>query len=616
MATSKRISRKRKHSSSKASKSTAILFPLLLVAFFIALLVRGWRKWPDILVDFGRELYVPWQISSGSVLYKDVAHLFGPLSSYFHGVLFYIFGPSFSVIILANVCVLAIFLIILYKLLTGICSRLAAFMSCTTVIFLFAFAQYATVGNYNFISPYAHETTHGMVLSSALIYKLWRFAETERRNDLIAAGVLFGLIFLTKVEVFVAILTAVLFFFVLYLRSLNTPLNTLKVSLVFLGCASVPVCAFFILFATAMPMGQAFQAIIGPWKLLFTIGLSNSFFYAKTMGIDDVKGNALQVLLQTLVFLIGLSVASGLSYKFKETDNLWIRGLCVLFAFGILVSLCFVKPDWSLRSLPVLTLITVSVLLVTYFRTWIKDRQQTSRFAPLLIWCIFALVLLGKIILAVKVYHYGFYLALPATVLLVCMLVWFIPEWLEQKLSCGYVFRKLACAAIFAFAIPHVVLSSKVYNLKVFPVGQGGDQILACHPSVDPSGYQVAKTIQWLRSNLRADQTFIVIPEGVVLNYLTRRVNPTPFTNFMPPEMEAYGEDKILDEFVKKRPDYFVIVHRNAWEYGVDFFGKDIRYGKKIMTWVDANYNTVEKFGFEPLRNDYFGIKILKRKKE
>jgi hypothetical protein len=55
---------------------------LVLLAVGAALLAWTWRKWPDILVDFGRELYIPWQLVSGKVLYVDIAYFNGPLSPY------------------------------------------------------------------------------------------------------------------------------------------------------------------------------------------------------------------------------------------------------------------------------------------------------------------------------------------------------------------------------------------------------------------------------------------------------------------------------------------------------------------------------------------------------
>ena len=56
----------------------------------VTMLVISWRKWLDPTVDFGRELYVPWQLSQGQVLYRDIAYFNGPLSPYFNALVFVI----------------------------------------------------------------------------------------------------------------------------------------------------------------------------------------------------------------------------------------------------------------------------------------------------------------------------------------------------------------------------------------------------------------------------------------------------------------------------------------------------------------------------------------------
>ena len=47
--------------------------PVLIALAAAAMLLWTWGTWPDILVDFGRELYMPWQITKGQVLYRDLA---------------------------------------------------------------------------------------------------------------------------------------------------------------------------------------------------------------------------------------------------------------------------------------------------------------------------------------------------------------------------------------------------------------------------------------------------------------------------------------------------------------------------------------------------------------
>ena len=96
-----------------------------------------------------------------------------------------------------------------------------------------------------------------------------------------------------------------------------------------------------------------------------------------------------------------------------------------------------------------------------------------------------------------------------------------------------------------------------------------------------------------------------------MLNYLTRRINPTPYVNFMPPELIIFGEDAILDSLQEKPPDLIAIVHKDTSEYGYRFFGRD--YGQSIMHWVRQDYRPLGVIGAPPLRDRRFGILLLER---
>jgi len=62
--------------------------PIVIAVAGVAMLAHTWRTWPDPLVDFGRELYLAWQVSMGRTLYVDVAHFNGPLSVYLNALVF------------------------------------------------------------------------------------------------------------------------------------------------------------------------------------------------------------------------------------------------------------------------------------------------------------------------------------------------------------------------------------------------------------------------------------------------------------------------------------------------------------------------------------------------
>src|SRR4051794_13788661 len=90
---------------------------LIIVAItFLAAAALTWRKWPDCLIDFGLQLYLPWKISTGSVLYRDVMYLTGgPLSQHYDALLFKIFGVSLLALILSNLLIVAGLLVLIYR---------------------------------------------------------------------------------------------------------------------------------------------------------------------------------------------------------------------------------------------------------------------------------------------------------------------------------------------------------------------------------------------------------------------------------------------------------------------------------------------------------------------
>ena len=110
-----------------------------------------------------------------------------------------------------------------------------------------------------------------------------------------------------------------------------------------------------------------------------------------------------------------------------------------------------------------------------------------------------------------------------------------------------------------------------------------------------------------------ADSSLLVLPEGIMLNYLTRRPNPTPYHTFMPPELAIFGEKEVLESFQQHPPDYVVLIHKDTVEYGVGFFGQDARYGQRLRQWVDRNYVRVLRILNEPLHNESFGIELWLR---
>jgi len=86
----------------------------------VVLVIETWLAMGDVLVDFGRELYVPWRIGEGDVLYRDLAYFNGPLSPYWNAAMFGLFGASYRTLILVNLAIAAGTAVVLHRVLARI----------------------------------------------------------------------------------------------------------------------------------------------------------------------------------------------------------------------------------------------------------------------------------------------------------------------------------------------------------------------------------------------------------------------------------------------------------------------------------------------------------------
>ncbi|MFH1847084.1 MAG: hypothetical protein ABH869_05970, partial [Candidatus Omnitrophota bacterium] len=75
---------------------------IIIVGCFAYLLDFTWLKWGDLIIDTGRELYVPLMLSEGKLLYKDIVYVYGPFVPYLHALLFKLFAPHLNWLILSG----------------------------------------------------------------------------------------------------------------------------------------------------------------------------------------------------------------------------------------------------------------------------------------------------------------------------------------------------------------------------------------------------------------------------------------------------------------------------------------------------------------------------------
>src|SRR3954471_6018398 len=78
----------------------------LLIAAALELALWSWRRWPDLLIDFGTHAYTAWRRTEGAKLFRDIGYYYGPLPPLIHLFLFKVLGVSLGSLYVWNLAVL------------------------------------------------------------------------------------------------------------------------------------------------------------------------------------------------------------------------------------------------------------------------------------------------------------------------------------------------------------------------------------------------------------------------------------------------------------------------------------------------------------------------------
>jgi len=560
----------------------------------------SWGRLVEIQVDFGREIYLAWQLAEGKRLYADLAYYYGPLSPYFNALLFDLFGVGLRTLMVGNLVIAGLITVVLYLLFRGVASPLAATMACLVFVLVFACACYVPPNNFNYICPYSHTATHGLLIGLVSLLLAGRVNRAPTRRNAFLCGLAVGLAFLTKPEPFVAALVAVLAGLGLTVWQHHlTRGRAIGLVAVWLAGAGVVVVAALIALRLEMPSQTALLGVLGSWPYVRNQG--DALFYQRVMGTNQIGPN-LAVMLRVLFWYGALLMPLALYVPARKTRVV----LLGLGAGSLAAAVACTWPDPPnplevLRPLPVFVLALAIGLGWWLIRS--RDAAQAQTVTRKLMLTVFAGLLLGRIALQTSVLHYGFVLAVPGTLVLIVALLDWLPAWLGAP---GH--RLVYTGAVLGVMTLGVVVSlsrfKSAHQESLYPVGDGPDQFWG-----DQRCQFVAPLLEDLRHRVRPGETLCVLPEGILINYLARIESSVPFDSFIPPVLQMFDERKIVASFRAHPPDYVLLFHRETPEYGAALFGRD--YGRELYSWVMERYSPVAQYGRDPMSEDGDGFILM-----
>ena len=580
-----------------------------LTVFFLA---TSWRRWLDPLIDFGRELYLPWRISNGAMLYRDVDDFYGPLSQYLNAGLFKVFGPGLMVLVAANLVIYAAVLALIYLLFRRAWGCGAAIASSAVFVAVFSFSQFYG-GNHNFVAPYAHEATHGFLLCLLLVVALSRWLDGPSAARAATAGGLLGLTVVLKPEIMLAAgLVTGAALLMRYMQGKSLPTSS---AVAWAAAAPLPTLVFWGYFSASVPVKEAFFFASRAWlNVVTTTRFASDPVQITFLGFDRPWDHLLEHGAATLLAIVLMAVIAAAAKVADRATRAPVRILAFALPAATLFLVAWARISWlsvgrCLLGLALLYLVSVLVSIARRSRAG----EDASRLA--LRWLIAALAagLMTRMILNGRIYQFGFYQAALAGIMVPAVMIGEMPEKLALGRWGRATFVALSLLLLGTGVVQVVIRSQSLFEPKTYPVGKGVDMFYTVPPQIDASGALVNFASDELRKMPR-DQTLLVIPEGEMINYLARLPSPVAPFFFFSAATQGGREQAIVDNLERQPPDWVVLVSRDLREYGVSRYGESREQGGQILAWVTANYRPFASIGDDPLDVHKRGAVIFARK--
>jgi hypothetical protein len=579
-------------------------------AFFIA---TSWRKWPDPLLDFGQQLYNAWQLSNGAVLYRDVGCIYGPLSEYLNAGVFRLFGPGLVVLAIANLIIFAAITVSIYLLIRKCWSVLAAWLSTLIFISVFGFSQFVDAGNYNYATPYANETIHGMLISLLLCYALFTWANSPTAARSLVCGLLLGATLVLKPEfIFAAVLMTCVAAFA---RWRWRGLPEIGVFAGWMIGVLLPSAVFAIYFAQFLPWHRAFLVTSQAWLSAFNPSFNSSPLATRLLGFDEPWSRLAAGLTATGLACAVIFFLVGTLFLFERNRQKWIR-LTIASALVLIFAWLGVREImWEEigKCLSGLTLIYCLISGVAFLRNTKQSTVDLRVGILRLLLAGLALTFLMRMFLNPRIYHYGYYQAALAAVLIPAVMIGELPDWFQTT---GWQARGLAAVATLAVVLPGAaklaIRSQNALRLKTETVASGRDRFYCFPAGMDPTGALVNAVVNVLQEKASGG-TVTLLPEGESINYFARLRNPVPHACFYQGAMETETETELVSDLQKQSPDWIVIISRDLIAWGIERYGEKSGAGQEVLHWVEQNYDKVAWTGGDPLDYREHGAIILRK---
>ena len=565
-------------------KEKAQLLTILIV--FLISFVFSYASWGSVLIDCGREAYIPAAISKGAVLYKDIFCIYGALPYFVNALFFKLFGVHIELLYFIG-AILSFFYIFGFYFLSR------EFLSKKISLALTLLVLFSAIFNpslFNFIFPYSYAMVFSSLFGLFFVFCLIKFIKFQKRCFFYLACVFGGLILCSKMD-FAPMLFALAPVILIYKVKLSDLLRGFALFFAF------PILTFLL----SLILGASVLDILSNFSYLTDMINTKSlayFYQNHGLGILSPKyiGTTVTFLISA-IFIVVIYFQASLFFFRRKNKIVKYFGL-ILLTFLLLFSLA---DDKYVMFLPILAFVIFLFSLFNYLK--IKCFKNPTALSYLILaFC--ALLSSIKVFYGLHPLLYGSY-SLPLLFLVVV-------RCLDNILENNFLFNtKKQCQIVLVILISCYIslylnlFLSETLSKKITIKTQIGT-IKTDETFGKPSKEMIDYFIE--HKNQLSGKKMIVLPEGIMYNFLLDKEWNFYPTSFIPLDFDTFGDEKLTQDLLKNRPDYVLFNGRSTEEYQQGAICKS--YGVKMCKAIAQNYDFVAAFG------DKFRIYLFKIKDE
>jgi hypothetical protein len=330
--------------------------------------------------------------------------------------------------------------------------------------------------------------------------------------------------------------------------------------------------------------------------------------YAMLSGFDHPLQNFLTHLEAggLLLLVCGLMVGASRVWARAERFSFgWWLGLAItLLAAGLGAWLGEEASFWSNIGTAFNFSTIFLVLIIMGWCAWAAwwNRSDFNRALGLTVVGTAAVLMLARMILYGRIYHYGFFMAPLAVLFVVHLVVVEGARPTATQLRRNWLLPVAMAAVVLDGGLSLTEVSLHRYAQKTLEVGTGRDRFYTFQPQpapgdkIDPmalyapQGLLLKLMLDVASKTLPKARTLIAFPESAAINYHLRVPCPVPEVEFHSIGLGFVGPQVVADQLKANPPDAVFIYLQNMLEFGVPYFGYDEASGKALLDWVNSRY--------------------------